>query len=987
MAGRPSKVSVVKVREPELLLEALDFKIGKRADPNVLVSCPYAEGKHGSGEDRDPSCSVNLEEQVFNCKACGSKGTFIQLCAQQALGRDDEAAQLGIRRKYKDHLDQYSAKVLDPSRAELWHRALLSEPEALAKIMEKKGLTRETIERRVIGWDRGRYTIPMWNLHKDIVQCKRYSMDPNVTSNQKFRKTQGLPADVIYPMDVLDENEIVILTEGEIKALLLNQMGLPAVSGTKGAKGWEEDWNQLFVDKTVFIVYDTDTAGRAGASVVARSIYKYARSVAIVSLPFKNPDYNDVDDWFVREGHTLNEFRALLKAAEKWEPSKSWSEVITPEDEPLTLNSVAELQNSDHVHKHVAVRATLTGREDTVQQVPRRWMIHCDKDQVYCRSCPVYQMDQNTVELPRYHPELLKYVGVLEHIRDLRMKQTGDIPRMCDQHKVQVLDRVSFISGEIEAERNGREARTGETDNEIAGITIALDGDASSLRPGLTYHFKGFPAVDPVDQSARFLAYEAVADDFLSASHDAPVDDRLALFQPDEWTVAGIEARLSTIYDDLSTNVTHIYDVPDLHTAIDLSYHSVMGFNLGGEYLRGTIDALILGDTGTGKSTTADRLRAFYGLGDKAVGSGVTIPGLIGAIVQSSRKKWIIRWGKLPINDRKLVVIEECGTLSEDAFTALRDARSSGVAVIDKVKRSTADARTRLLWIGNPRGDFAVDSYSHGILAVRGLVPHEPDLRRFDYAYVISGRRFDAKAIAEVVMARREVEHEHTQELSRALLLWAWSRTPDDVSFDPDAYEACHQLGSALSEKYTSRIPLVGKDLYQKVARIAVACAVRTFSDDGHGAGQVRVRKCHVEWAVKWLDSIYTHEDCDYRGYSVAEFRREEIKDVDRIKRYLIGEEAPKTAAGISHCETLVRFLLESETLTSSQFAMAADVQWDDARKYMGEFVRANCLKPNPAVHDGYHLTSGFRNLLRTLLQDGVLTDMSSDEAFPDEEY
>lgn len=985
MAGQTSYT----VRDPMFLLEALDITVGKVTGPNVLVSCPHAPDKHGSGQDSDPSCSVNLDEQVYNCKACGSKGTFLQLCAQKFLGRTDKPAILGLYRVYKDHIEAFSAKTLDPSKIEEWHRALRADEQARAVLQERKGLTPATMDRFVLGWNSGRYTIPMQNQHGDYVQCKRYSMDPDVTSNNKFRKAPGFPADVIYPIQVLQEHDLVILTEGEIKALLLNQLAVPAVSGTKGAKGWDEGWNALFIDKIVYVLYDSDTAGRAGAIDVCRSLWKYAKEVHHLELPFKNPTLTDVDDWFLRDGHTVDELHRLMNESVPWEPSKRWKESLTPDIECRPLGRVSELYDASLRHTHVEVRATITGREDSPFLVPRRWRVHCDQDQACCKSCPVYIENEPVHEFPRYHPELMRFVGIREDILQLRLKQATQIPRMCGAHQIEVVQPVNLLAIEIESDRDltNRADETG--DNEVASAYLSLHDDfnVSRLKAGLTYRLRGFPSADPSNQRAVFFAYDYTAAESILSGFTPDDDDELELktFQPEEWTESAVTEKLHSVATDLAHNVTGIYEQPDLHIAVDLVYHSVRTMQLQDSVLRGWIDAIVLGDTSTGKTRTAERLRAHYGFGAKAVGSALSVPGLLGAMLNNARKQWIIRWGLLPLNDGKLVILEECGLIHEEAFTGLREARSSGIVTIDKAKKATSDARTRLLWLGNPRGDRPIDEYSYGIEALKFLIPSDPDIRRFDFALIVSGADMSADVIARMSMSLEKVSQAATSERCRLLIAWAWTRTAADVKFEKTAVQAIFDGSTTLSKRYSSRMPLVNKDAYEKIARIAAAMAARTYStEDGT---TLLVRDCHVAAAMTFLQRIYDSDAADYRGMSIRAFKAEHIEDEEKIEQYMLGKKSPSNCVAIAHCETVVEFLLETPVVTTQQFATCANLQRTEAEKYMGELMRARCIRPYPRVHDGYIKTPGFTALLRQLLKSAAMTNQSVEEMYNDEEF
>jgi len=86
----------------------------------------------------------------------------------------------------------------------------------------------------------------------------------------------------------------ICVTEGELDALTLHQLGYPAV-GIPGAQSWKRHWNRLFEDfSQVFVFCDGDEAGRGfRASVLA----EVSSGQAIMM-----EDREDVNSMFVKEG-------------------------------------------------------------------------------------------------------------------------------------------------------------------------------------------------------------------------------------------------------------------------------------------------------------------------------------------------------------------------------------------------------------------------------------------------------------------------------------------------------------------------------------------------------------------------------------------------------------------------------------------------------------------------------------------------------------
>lgn len=121
----------------------------------------------------------------------------------------------------------------------------------------------------------------------------------------------GLP-NQLFNVDVLDnlddfsllESGEVALVEGEVKAMYLGQLPIPAV-GMPGQEAWQEDWLKLFAGASmVYVILDPDAERRAGE--ITSTFTRNGISALQVTLPCKP------DDFFVKNGGTIPEFMKML---------------------------------------------------------------------------------------------------------------------------------------------------------------------------------------------------------------------------------------------------------------------------------------------------------------------------------------------------------------------------------------------------------------------------------------------------------------------------------------------------------------------------------------------------------------------------------------------------------------------------------------------------------------------------------------------------
>lgn len=397
--------------------------------------------------------------------------------------------------------------------------------------------------------------------------------------------------------------------------------------------------------------------------------------------------------------------------------------------------------------------------------------------------------------------------------------------------------------------------------------------------------------------------------------------------------LAAARKRLGMIYKDLSHNVTKIYARVPVHVAFDLVAHSVIGFTFKGErVVRGWVEGLLVGDTRVGKSKIAKSLVGHYGLGRVADCEHVSLAGLVGGM-QQINKSWNINWGLIPLYDRQMLVLDEAQGITVDQIGEMSGLRSSGVAELIKIQQERTPARCRLLWIANRRKPFdnRIDDLSYGVRAVPELMGRAEDMARLDFACVLS----ESDVPNEVINAgvREDVAHTFTPELCHALVLWAWSRKPEQVIFEAGCEDFILQAATEISQTYSSEIPIVERSEQRiRLARLACAMAARLFSTpDGEA---LLVRAEHVQLVLDFLKAAYCASAMRYDKYSrvrkaATAFTPDQLAScVARLKRF-----EPDSL------HALTAYLNENEEIDKMGIAEATGMDFDSARQFIQIFT------------------------------------------------
>ena len=410
-----------------------------------------------------------------------------------------------------------------------------------------------------------------------------------------------------------------------------------------------------------------------------------------------------------------------------------------------------------------------------------------------------------------------------------------------------------------------------------------------------------------------------------------------------------IQSKLDEIYDDLSHNITFIYDRQDLLLAFDLSFHSVLSFNFQGKPVhKGWVEALIISDTRCGKSETAEKLVNHYRLGELCSAENTSFAGLIGGMQQVG-SRWHLSWGKIPINDRRLVVIDEVSGVDTDTIGLMSGIRASGVAEIIKINTEKTHARTRLIWLSNPRTAISVNSHNSGVEIVQRLIGKPEDIARFDFALIMAQEEISSEIIN--AYQRKSVKRQYSSDACHNLLLWAWSRKPEQVHIDEEAVLCILAKTKELCIDYSAEFPLVTvSEMKIKLARLATALAVRLFStDDGE---IVKVTKDHVEYIAGWLDKIYSRPCFSYDMWSLRS--KEKATMDEEVVRMLFAGRSPQ----LKEC------LLETGQIHLTDIEEVIAGERKDAKALLTQLLAARAINKK---HGFYVKTPAFIKLLREL--------------------
>jgi hypothetical protein len=747
---------------------------------------------------------------------------------------------------------------------------------ALDALVTTRGIHTKTISDYRIGYDSDKrvYTIPVYGPEDEIWNVRRYNMHAPA-DRRKIWSVAGMRSTELYPIGQLETDRIIIC-EGEWDTLVTIQNGYAAITRTGAADVWKGEWSALFKDKTVYLAHDADEKGQLANRKVARFLHRLA-DVRTIKLPFPivHKHGEDLSDYWAN--HDRNDFEVLLADAEHYKAGK--------QDDPEII-TVLDSFDSHKVGATVKLQVTIKGKKDPGYSIPRKVTMACTKDRgPICQVCPLNSTGGQAVyEIGPDNPAVLGLIDVSATALNNGIASGYGIPGgKCGKLEVEVTDHqaveVLFARPSID-HSDGTQAR------DYKNITLTSVGRHDTM-PNNTVVVTGALYPSPRDQRNEFLAWEVARQetsvDRFSVTPEAI--KQMNLFKPMARQTP--LQKLGTINRDLANHVTKIVGRPEMHAMMDLIWHSVLQWKFGDQFIhRGWLEGLVVGDTRTGKSEVAERLVRHYGAGEIVGGEAATIAGLVGGLQQIGGKDWATTWGVIPLNDRRIVIIDELSGLSPEDISKMSDVRASGMARLTKIQQEVTFARTRLIWLGNPRNG-GLDQYTYGVDAIKPLIGNPEDIARFDIAMAVARGDVAATEFNKRIEAGNL---RYSSEACHTMLMWCWTRQPDQILWAKGAEDHVYKLALKFGARYVEDPPIVQMaNARIKIARVAVALAARTFSTDATHE-KVIVTKQHVIDAVKFMDLLYNMPAFGYAERSKE--RLDDVKDAEdnreKIRTYLL---------------------------------------------------------------------------------------------------
>lgn len=263
----------------------------------IIASCIF-NGCDNDSNGNEAHLYFNRETSQYDCKKCGEKGNILTLAKH--FGDDIQDISLSPSRKKSKNKPLKLTKTV----VKQCHSAL---PQNIREYLNGRGITDEYVDKHKLGW--GYFykaywiTIPVKDAEGEYLYLK-LRQNPTAKKEPKYLFHPNDTESVLFGLEHLkDNNDYVVICEGELDCILLNSHGIPSITSTAGVGTFKDEWVECMNGlKSIYICFDKDEAGVKGAEELILRLKDQLPNKTIynIILPERMIDGKDITDYFVR---------------------------------------------------------------------------------------------------------------------------------------------------------------------------------------------------------------------------------------------------------------------------------------------------------------------------------------------------------------------------------------------------------------------------------------------------------------------------------------------------------------------------------------------------------------------------------------------------------------------------------------------------------------------------------------------------------------
>lgn len=856
----------------------------------VAVCCPFTHYTESGMPylESHPSAHVNTVENLYHCKACGASGSELQIIQRLLECNPHQARKL--QRCFLTDETEYEWSTENLSEATL-NRTL------------KLGISQEVIEELQIKtpeFTEDVIAFPVF-MYGHLIDVRQY----NPGKEPKIKSRSGCPAGLIIPFDKWIETpleRITLICAGEKDMAIARSYGFNAITITGGENTLPIP-NSYFKNRHIAIVYDNDDAGKKGAVKLANHLKKYTDHIKVVTNfheVLENKE--DITDFFTKYKHTKSDLINYIEATPWYEGNESVVNKNYPKMDLL------EASKPENINKVVRSNVQIEAISEETFSCPSK--LYAEKFKA---------TDSDTMSVGDYKEWELTEETVQDILKMIDQNQKENALKQIYKEILHILQKEKYINVEIPERVTVFKCyltdlyETADTTSRTQPMEYMAYSINTKLESGQKYMitYKLVPHPNKGQKLVMLILNATQAND--SVTDFKLTDDVKESLKEIQEIPGSVTERVTTLTEKIKGFLGY-NGINTLIQAIDFAYHTPLQFNFGHfKNLRAYLDTIIVGESRTGKSSTASTLRELYQLGTftSLAGNSATIPGLVGGSNKTS-SGYQTKAGIIPQNHKGLIIFEEFGKSNNSVITELTDIRSSNEVRITRVAGTIAlPAMVRMISLTNPKNKNgsiqSIASYPNGIAVLTDLVETAEDIARYDMIVILPD-----KGNAQIDPLW-EPEQPLDIKVYRDRIRWVWSRTSEQIIISKDVQLYIIAMSNDLNRHYEGHIKIFGTEAWKKLSRLSIAVAGYLCSTDDSYENIV-VTKDHVDFAADYLVNLYDNPTFKLKEYVNYEKQYTEIDDEGVAALQDIYDKSPMLVLQLEQCSSTSRAILMAAT-------------------------------------------------------------------------
>lgn len=902
----------------------------------TLVMCPFHL-------DTTASMAVNNEKKVYYCHTCGAKGNDVTF-ARKIYG----ASALSELEKLKSGVTAY----IEEDDTQDYER-LNTEFHFDSKLLRELKVTTNPTLNQI------NFKLPILSYSGRLVDYRVYKKN----GTPKCTSTKGGTTGMVVPIELAKTNKApMILVAGEKDMLIARSYGFNAYCITGGESRLPILFGDIFENRIVFICYDNDDAGRAGAIKLQEFLMKQKATAIILDIScICIEPKEDVFDYFVKYHKTKEDFVGLISDTyNKFKTALASQHVVhieactNPKYYGKTLKSriytIANIQKQYGVNLHYEVTylvSTRNGKGFDYNKYKFKYKFKKDKEilwmyntkndtkykEIFKEACATDFFKNNPGSKPN-KIEVVGYEAIVEAPEDVTpvheyligrsTSKLGDEESHLDNYGLNKDAPIKLVTTKP---------------IQIANTYDIIYEVVYNSEKGNDINLFAHQAMS-CSQIDNFTIDDSVKDSLNSVKNMVKYEDNFCSI---EKLTEDAKSFVGTGFDKL------------MYTMMMLVFHSQLEVKVGDHRESGVLDGLFISNTSVGKSGNAEAIKRRLEFGTTINLANTSIAGLIGGCISMSGVD-VIKIGEFTRQHKKLCIMEELSKADENLIDQLTQTRTSKKAVINKIVHGEFDANVRCITLANPKVRSAgraktVDSYSNGIQMIYDLIKAPEDISRYDFIMIPESVNNWKPIYAPEGLSKKVYMDRHN---------WAITRTVDDVEYEDGFYEHLTKISAAMNELYEAHdIKLFCVKTMARMTKMAVALAGYTCSI-GSDYSKVLVRREHINTVAKLLQAIYNSDNFNLKDYVTANKNANEFTKGD----IMMLQSWRDTASEHWKLACLLKDQVDLQTASFAKMLGTSDLT---ANVIIGEFNKHSFIKSNKGT---FNATPKFHKCMKALTKE-----------------